>query len=144
MSRLFVSRSTQIVGKSAEFMLCCITHPTTSSYPTRCCTFHSSIRRIYFSDRLYTEEELPAEFKLFLPLSSSGPPPSAAGAAVVNKDETSNAEEKQKNILVGDPKKTEKPVAPPEGKKREEKSDAEEKENSAQNLLAESPPKQKE
>lgn len=63
---------------------------------------------------------------------------------MVNKDETSNAEEKQKNILVGDPKKTEKPVAPPEGKKREEKSDAEEKENSAQNLLAESPPKQKE
>ena len=25
------------------------------------------IRRIYFSDRLYNEEELPAEFKLFLP-----------------------------------------------------------------------------
>ena len=25
------------------------------------------IRRIYFSDRLYSEEELPAEFKLFLP-----------------------------------------------------------------------------
>eukprot|EP01116_Phalansterium_solitarium_P024093 TRINITY_DN870_c0_g2_i1.p1 TRINITY_DN870_c0_g2~~TRINITY_DN870_c0_g2_i1.p1 ORF type:complete len:252 (-),score=76.88 TRINITY_DN870_c0_g2_i1:504-1259(-) len=26
------------------------------------------IRRIYFSDRLYTEDELPPEFKLFLPL----------------------------------------------------------------------------
>jgi hypothetical protein len=26
------------------------------------------IRRIYFSDRLYGEEELPAEFKLFLPV----------------------------------------------------------------------------
>ena len=26
------------------------------------------IRRIYFSDRLYTEEELPPEFKLFLPI----------------------------------------------------------------------------
>lgn len=25
------------------------------------------IRRTYFSDRLYSEEELPAEFKLFLP-----------------------------------------------------------------------------
>jgi hypothetical protein len=25
------------------------------------------VRRIYFSDRLYTEEELPAEFKLYLP-----------------------------------------------------------------------------
>ena len=28
------------------------------------------IRRIYFSDRLYSEEELPAEFKLFVPLPS--------------------------------------------------------------------------
>lgn len=26
------------------------------------------IRRIYFSDRLYSEDELPAEFKLFLPV----------------------------------------------------------------------------
>ena len=26
------------------------------------------IRRIYFSDRLYTEDELPQEFKLFLPI----------------------------------------------------------------------------
>ncbi len=25
------------------------------------------IRRVYFSDRLYSEEELPPEFKLFLP-----------------------------------------------------------------------------
>ena len=29
------------------------------------------IRRIYFSDRLYTEEELPPEFKLWMPVSSS-------------------------------------------------------------------------
>lgn len=29
------------------------------------------IRRIYFSDRLYSEEELPAEFKLFLPISQA-------------------------------------------------------------------------
>merc|ERR1712129_654132 len=27
------------------------------------------IRRVYFSDRLYSEEELPAEFKLYLPCS---------------------------------------------------------------------------
>ncbi|XP_071440806.1 cilia- and flagella-associated protein 20-like [Hetaerina americana] len=27
------------------------------------------IRRIYFADRLYTEDELPADFKLFVPLS---------------------------------------------------------------------------
>lgn len=29
------------------------------------------IRRIYFSDRLYSEEELPPEFKLYLPMPSS-------------------------------------------------------------------------
>ena len=38
------------------------------------------IRRIYFSDRLYSEEELPPEFKLFLPIQvrrllSSNPEP---------------------------------------------------------------------
>jgi hypothetical protein len=27
------------------------------------------LRRIYFSDRLYSEEELPPEFKLFLPVT---------------------------------------------------------------------------
>eukprot|EP00419_Tripos_fusus_P090921 CAMPEP_0172872358 /NCGR_PEP_ID=MMETSP1075-20121228/92593_1 /TAXON_ID=2916 /ORGANISM="Ceratium fusus, Strain PA161109" /LENGTH=219 /DNA_ID=CAMNT_0013722681 /DNA_START=238 /DNA_END=894 /DNA_ORIENTATION=- len=35
------------------------------------------IRRIYFSDRLYSEEELPQEFKLFLPVAQKG---GAAGA----------------------------------------------------------------
>ena len=30
------------------------------------------VRRIYFSDRLYTEQELPNEFKLFLPVQKSG------------------------------------------------------------------------
>ena len=30
------------------------------------------IRRIYFSDRLYSEEELPPEFKLFLPIQKRG------------------------------------------------------------------------
>ncbi|KAI4988919.1 hypothetical protein ZWY2020_036236 [Hordeum vulgare] len=29
------------------------------------------LRRIYFSDRLYSEEELPAEFKLYLPIQKS-------------------------------------------------------------------------
>ena len=28
------------------------------------------IRRVYFSDRLYSEEELPAEFKLYLPVQN--------------------------------------------------------------------------
>uniref|UniRef100_A0A3Q4BS33 CFA20 domain-containing protein n=1 Tax=Mola mola TaxID=94237 RepID=A0A3Q4BS33_MOLML len=31
------------------------------------------IRRVYFSDRLYTEDELPAEFKLYLPINSQKP-----------------------------------------------------------------------
>ena len=28
------------------------------------------VRRVYFSDRLYAEDELPAEFKLFVPLQA--------------------------------------------------------------------------
>lgn len=42
------------------------------------------IRRIYFCDRLYSEEELPTEFKLFLPVSS------------VNKDARNKEVEKTK------------------------------------------------
>lgn len=30
-----------------------------------------SLRRIYFADRMYSEDELPAEFKLYLPVTSS-------------------------------------------------------------------------
>ncbi|KAK1330456.1 hypothetical protein QTO34_010645, partial [Cnephaeus nilssonii] len=30
------------------------------------------IRRVYFSDRLYSEDELPAEFKLYLPVQNKG------------------------------------------------------------------------
>jgi len=29
------------------------------------------LRRVYFADRLYTEDELPAEFKLYLPIRQS-------------------------------------------------------------------------
>merc|ERR1711992_190122 len=36
---------------------------TRRAYGTNC-----RIRRVYFSDRLYSEEELPAEFKLYLPV----------------------------------------------------------------------------
>lgn len=43
------------------------------------------IRRIYFSDRLYSEEELPPEFKLFLPVTQGKP--AAAGAAPVDAAE---------------------------------------------------------
>lgn len=41
------------------------------------------IRRVYFSDRLYSEDELPAEFKLYLPVANAGKKgaPAAAAAA---------------------------------------------------------------
>jgi len=36
-------------------------------------TIHSNcrLRRVYFSDRLYAEDELPAEFKLYLPVKKA-------------------------------------------------------------------------
>jgi hypothetical protein len=39
------------------------------------------IRRIYFSDRLYTEDELPTEFKLFVPVQKQAAAAAAAAAA---------------------------------------------------------------
>ena len=39
------------------------------------------IRRIYFSDRLYSEEELPPEFKLFLPITGQKGQQAQPGAA---------------------------------------------------------------
>uniref|UniRef100_A0A1I7XE84 DUF667 domain-containing protein n=1 Tax=Heterorhabditis bacteriophora TaxID=37862 RepID=A0A1I7XE84_HETBA len=36
------------------------------------------LRRVYFADRLYSEEELPAEFKLYLPIRGSAPGPVSA------------------------------------------------------------------
>ena len=39
------------------------------------------VRRIYFSDRLYAEEELPAEFKLFVPVRGGGAAAAPAGDA---------------------------------------------------------------
>lgn len=38
-------------------------------------TIHANcrLRRVYFTDRHYTEDELPPEFKLFLPVSSMAP-----------------------------------------------------------------------
>lgn len=44
------------------------------------------IRRIYFSDRLYAEDELPAEFKLFLPV----PKGTVAANAISAHNSTSN------------------------------------------------------
>ena len=37
------------------------------------------VRRIYFSDRLYAEEELPAEFKLFVPIRGKADAAPAGG-----------------------------------------------------------------
>mmetsp|Transcript_11891 Transcript_11891/g.17888 ORF Transcript_11891/g.17888 Transcript_11891/m.17888 type:complete len:252 (-) Transcript_11891:1343-2098(-) len=66
------------------------------------------IRRIYFSDRLYSEDELPPEFKLFLPIvkNSSGqrqPPSTANDFQAIsepatapmegNREDTENSEE---------------------------------------------------
>lgn len=47
-------------------------------------TIHAScrVRRIYFCDRLYTEDELPLDFKLFLPLSRRQGARAPATAAV--------------------------------------------------------------
>lgn len=46
------------------------------------------LRRIYFSDRLYAEEELPAEFKLFVPLKlASGAVQQAPTAAGKEEEE---------------------------------------------------------
>jgi hypothetical protein len=46
-------------------------HGTNYSETSRV-TIHANcrVRRVYFTDRAYTEEELPSEFKLFLPVSS--------------------------------------------------------------------------
>eukprot|EP00573_Skeletonema_grethae_P008780 CAMPEP_0201707844 /NCGR_PEP_ID=MMETSP0578-20130828/53423_1 /ASSEMBLY_ACC=CAM_ASM_000663 /TAXON_ID=267565 /ORGANISM="Skeletonema grethea, Strain CCMP 1804" /LENGTH=248 /DNA_ID=CAMNT_0048196573 /DNA_START=114 /DNA_END=856 /DNA_ORIENTATION=- len=87
------------------------------------------IRRIYFSDRLYTEEELPAEFKLFLPSAAPAATNTTATAAVAadpeKKQKKTDTDWKEKSITV---KKTEKKSVA-EFKEREEKM--EEKENSA-------------
>ncbi len=46
-----------------------------------CTQIHANcrIRRVYFSDRLYSEDELPAEFKLYLPVQAKGGQQQAGG-----------------------------------------------------------------
>lgn len=39
------------------------------------------IRRVYFCDRLYSEDELPQEFKLYLPISKAADTKAATGDA---------------------------------------------------------------
>lgn len=45
---------------------------STDSFIRRLSQIHANcrIRRVYFSDRLYSEDELPAEFKLYLPVQN--------------------------------------------------------------------------
>ena len=52
------------------------------------------LRRIYFSDRLYTEAELPNEYKLFLPMQK---PLAEEGEEIIagNDDPLSDAEDKE-------------------------------------------------
>lgn len=42
------------------------------------------IRRVYFADRLYSEDELPAEFKLYLPIRGNA----SSGIRLLEDDET--------------------------------------------------------
>lgn len=61
------------VGRSSPTRVGCPQH---NSLPLTFCPFppqiHANcrIRRVYFSDRLYSEDELPAEFKLYLPVQN--------------------------------------------------------------------------
>ncbi len=50
------------------------------------------IRRVYFSDRLYSEEELPAEFKLYLPVQQNKGGASAGGASVAGLQHVSQSQ----------------------------------------------------
>eukprot|EP00958_Prasinococcus_capsulatus_P015007 scaffold1590_cov417-Prasinococcus_capsulatus_cf.AAC.12 len=61
------------------------------------------IRRIYFSDRLYSEEELPPEFKLFLPMQKVRPAPSRTASVRWDRHLTSSfavAEETQRLFVI--------------------------------------------
>jgi Protein of unknown function (DUF667) len=51
----------------------CFWHAGTNYIETLRVQIHANcrVRRIYFSDKLYTEEELPPEFKLFLPVQKA-------------------------------------------------------------------------
>lgn len=50
------------------------------------------IRRVYFSDRLYSEDELPAEFKLFLPIQK---PPAAPSKQIAQQGATGGGPQTQ-------------------------------------------------
>ncbi|KAL7458848.1 hypothetical protein ACHAWC_010548 [Mediolabrus comicus] len=94
------------------------------------------IRRIYFSDKLYTEDELPAEFKLFVPLPQQGQKALEVkkddkdAAAVEKSVEKSVEKEKEKITKTIISEKTEEV-----GKKSETDASADEKENAGSSNL---------
>ena len=64
------------------------------------------VRRIYFSDRLYSEDELPPDFKLYMPISNTN-----EKHAVVAARRASMAAERRASLL--------EKIAPPAGKPSE-------------------------
>ncbi len=67
------------------------------------------VRRIYFSDRLYAEEELPPEFKLFVPIrgaakaAAEAAAAAAAGAAAAAQEQDDAYEEEFAADCGGEP-----------------------------------------
>lgn len=60
------------VNKAVKFpsFHCCLAPSKSILYPHSQIHANCRIRRVYFSDRLYSEDELPAEFKLYLPVQN--------------------------------------------------------------------------
>jgi hypothetical protein len=68
MSSLFINITAWLLKRDLAFL-----QTGTNYIETLRVQVHANcrIRRIYFSDRLYSEEELPPEFKLFLPIQKA-------------------------------------------------------------------------
>ena len=60
------------------------------------------IRRIYFSDRLYSEQELPSDFKLFLPAQKSMSQLSSAPVAEEEVLQDSNGDDDDLEEIIGE------------------------------------------
>lgn len=73
------------------------------------------IRRIYFSDRLYCEEEMPTEYRLFVPSKSSKEMPKKASAdkgKTAGKDEVTPLQLDDQPIPSGAPPTPAEPAEP--------------------------------
>ena len=102
----------------------CVSHTDCLLKTRHPLSFFNRIRRIYFSDRLYTEEELPAEFKLFLPPSTSPSPlPSTANTTSLKTSDEITADSQRKNEVTDtdtDEKESERSVSPKENEKSDD------------------------